>query len=215
MAEMNQATAQHLFEAGAVLILLDVPYGTEIGINMNSWQAAENFKGIKMIPPGLHFIYFSSCSSEGQLASRTGFFRYFREREVVVRKWNSFVETFDPEITDEEELNRFIQNKKELDRYCGAFPYDSYKKWVSLSRHITTETTGRVLPTCGYIMSATALLSECSNTASRASQSKSASVPLNKMTADNLMPEMKENLDTVINYTSIDRGSLTIVYFSV
>jgi len=55
---MNQATAQHLFEAGAVLILLDVPYGTEIGINMNSWQAAENFKGIKMIPPGLHFIYF-------------------------------------------------------------------------------------------------------------------------------------------------------------
>jgi len=66
----------------------------------------------------------SSCSSEGQLASRTGFFRYFREREVVVRKWNSFVETFDPEITDEEELNRFIQNKKELDRYCGAFPYD-------------------------------------------------------------------------------------------
>lgn len=55
---MDQDTAQHLFEAGAMLLFLDVPPGTEIGIDMHSWQTGEKFKGIKMIPPGLHFIYF-------------------------------------------------------------------------------------------------------------------------------------------------------------
>ena len=55
---MDQSTAQHLFDAGAMLVLLDVPPGTEIGIDMHSWQTGEKFKGIKMIPPGIHFIYF-------------------------------------------------------------------------------------------------------------------------------------------------------------
>ena len=56
--QMDQATARHLFEVGAMVVLLDVPPGTEIGIDMHSWQTGENFKGIKMIPPGLHYIYF-------------------------------------------------------------------------------------------------------------------------------------------------------------
>ena len=56
--QMDQATARHLFEVGAMVVFLDVPPGTEIGIDMHSWQTGENFKGIKMIPPGLHYIYF-------------------------------------------------------------------------------------------------------------------------------------------------------------
>lgn len=55
---MDNETAQKMFEAGALMILLDVPKGTEIGIDMHSWQTDVKFKGIKMIPPGLHFIYF-------------------------------------------------------------------------------------------------------------------------------------------------------------
>ena len=55
---MDQSVAQHLFDVGAMIILLDVPPGTEIGIDTKSWHSAENFKGIKMIPPGIHYIYF-------------------------------------------------------------------------------------------------------------------------------------------------------------
>ena len=50
-------TARRLFEVGANLFLLDVPINTEIGVDMNSWHTGPNFKGIKMIPPGIHFIY--------------------------------------------------------------------------------------------------------------------------------------------------------------
>ena len=55
---MDPETAKKLFESGANIILLNVPPGTEIGIDMQSWRTGPEFKGIKMIPSGLHFIYF-------------------------------------------------------------------------------------------------------------------------------------------------------------
>jgi A1 cistron-splicing factor AAR2 len=41
---------------GAALVLLSVPVHTEIGIDMHSWTIGPKFKGINLIPPGLHFI---------------------------------------------------------------------------------------------------------------------------------------------------------------
>lgn len=56
--EMDPEVARNLFEEGAVFVLLDVPVGTEFGIDMNTWNTGQRFKGVKMIPPGIHFIYF-------------------------------------------------------------------------------------------------------------------------------------------------------------
>lgn len=56
--EMDQNVAQALLTQGATLILLDVPSGTDIGIDIKSWTVGPNFKGIKMIPPGIHFVHY-------------------------------------------------------------------------------------------------------------------------------------------------------------
>lgn len=56
---MDQIKAQKLFDYGATLIFIDVPEGTEFGIDSNAWSVGPKFKGVKMIPPGVHFIYFS------------------------------------------------------------------------------------------------------------------------------------------------------------
>ena len=56
-SSIDPDTARRLFEVGANLFLLDVPRNTEVGIDLNSWNTGPNFKGIKMIPPGVHFIY--------------------------------------------------------------------------------------------------------------------------------------------------------------
>ena len=56
--EMSQDSAKRLFAEGGFLVLLDVPKGTEIGIDYQCWSVGPRFKGIKMIPPGLHFIYY-------------------------------------------------------------------------------------------------------------------------------------------------------------
>lgn len=56
--EMDQELAKRLFVEGACLVILGVPLGTEIGIDLKSWETADKFRGIKMIPPGLHFVYY-------------------------------------------------------------------------------------------------------------------------------------------------------------
>lgn len=42
---------------GATLVLLDLPPRSEFGIDMVAWNTAERFKGVKMIPQGVHFVY--------------------------------------------------------------------------------------------------------------------------------------------------------------
>ena len=44
--------------AGCVLLFLDVPEGTEVGMDYHMWKIGPKFKGVKFIPPGLHFVYY-------------------------------------------------------------------------------------------------------------------------------------------------------------
>ena len=55
---MDPELACRLFEEGAFLVLLDVPEGTEFGIDYNCWNVGPKFKGVKMIPPGFHFVFY-------------------------------------------------------------------------------------------------------------------------------------------------------------
>ena len=60
---MEPEVARRLFDEGALLVLLDVPVRTEIGIDCYIWRVGPRFKGVKMIPPGLHFVYYRYASS--------------------------------------------------------------------------------------------------------------------------------------------------------
>lgn len=55
---MDGELANRLFSEGAALVLLDVPERTEFGMDYNSWAVGPKFKGVKMIPPGFHFIFY-------------------------------------------------------------------------------------------------------------------------------------------------------------
>lgn len=56
--KMSPELSRYLFENGGTIIITDVPKGTDFGIDLKSWNTGENFKGMKMIPPGLHFIHY-------------------------------------------------------------------------------------------------------------------------------------------------------------
>ena len=47
---MNQALANKLNEEGAIVLILDMQKGAEIGLDYNSWLVGESFLGFKMIP---------------------------------------------------------------------------------------------------------------------------------------------------------------------
>ncbi len=55
---MDPDSARKLFYEGATLIVLDMPQGAEFGIDYNSWTVGPKFKGVKMIPPGFHFVFY-------------------------------------------------------------------------------------------------------------------------------------------------------------
>jgi A1 cistron-splicing factor AAR2 len=48
----------------ATILCLDVPQGTEFGVDFHQWNVGPKFKGVKMIPPGIHFVYYKYASHE-------------------------------------------------------------------------------------------------------------------------------------------------------
>lgn len=118
MASMTPDTALKLFENGAVLIIAGVPPGTEFGIDQWSFLVGENFRGVKMIPEGVHFVYCASQGPYGDVAPRVGFVHYFRRGEIIVREWDNEKEELKPRVHDDVEgvIGRIRENLKNLDR---------------------------------------------------------------------------------------------------
>ncbi|KHN72383.1 Protein AAR2 -like protein [Toxocara canis] len=141
VSDMPQELARHLFETGAFLIFTDVPEGTEFGIDYKSWHVGPKFSGLKMIPPGVHFIFFSV-----KTAPRIGFFHYFKEKEIVVRKWDHLKEDMLTEPTTAEEVTRIRANLKNIDNRLGAYPYETYRSWFALSNYIKEKSIMRLKP---------------------------------------------------------------------
>ncbi|XP_057651976.1 protein AAR2 homolog [Diorhabda carinulata] len=159
---MDQLTAKRLLSEGAFFILLDVPEGTEFGIDMKSWNTGEKFRGVKMIPPGIHYIFFSSVSNTGDVAPRIGFFKTFRKSEVLVKKWDKVNECISKEEVSEDEVVRIKENILLLDNFLGPYPYDIHEKWNDLTSCITTSLVEAISPVSGYVQSALELES-CSD----------------------------------------------------
>jgi len=86
---MNSDQALHLVKVGASLLFLNVPASTSFGIDLQMFVVGPNFKGVKMMPPGPHFIYYSAASRfGGDTSPITGFFVYVISSQVVVRQWD-------------------------------------------------------------------------------------------------------------------------------
>ncbi len=158
--DMDQETARALLDNGAYFVFLDVPPGTEFGIDFPSWNTGERFLGVKMIPPGVHYVYWSAVNTTyRQTGPRTGFFHNFASRELVVKRYVPA----DEEVVDVggEEKERIRTNLRNMDSGMGPYPYDEWKKWVSLTNRISPATIGTYnmrsscLDSCLFCYSAT------------------------------------------------------------
>lgn len=144
-SDMPQELALHLFKTGGFLIFSGVPEETEFGIDYKSWHVGPKFCGLKMIPPGVHFIFFSV-----KTAPRIGFFHYFKEKEILVRKWDRSREDMLVDIVSREEIDRIRANLENMDSSLGPYPYENYRSWFALSNHITEKTVERLRPENQY-----------------------------------------------------------------
>jgi len=147
---LDKDKIDELYKHGAFLIVDDMPQGTEFGVDYASWSIGPKFRGLKMIPPGLHFVFYSAVSKEGTVAPRTGFFHCFKEKEILVKRYDTLQET----IVDSDTQYQ----PKCIDTMLAPYPYHHYHRWCSLTTHVTSTTVTRVQPQCKLIQAATPLL---------------------------------------------------------
>ncbi|KAF9359812.1 a1-alpha2 repression [Mortierella sp. AD094] len=184
---MDNETLKRLFKAGAILLVLDAPHNQlEFGIDVNCWNTGPRFKGIKIIPPGAHFVYYSlhntkSAKSNTDESSqeagtvevteggatggdvRIGFWHQFESGEVVVMKWNAYNEEMELE-KDHEQIARYKAGIQEFDPFLGSYPLlppeSTYPAWVKLANHIKKTTIESIFKDDGFVNSHDDLLEE-------------------------------------------------------
>ena len=103
-----------------------MPPSMQFGIDNQYWETGPLFKGVKLIPPGSHYVYFSLKDEDYQ--NRMGFFIHISvngedKQEVVVRRWNPEEQLFDKE-PDEAAYSEAVRNM-DFDKYLGAYPVDN------------------------------------------------------------------------------------------
>ncbi|KAJ1809897.1 hypothetical protein LPJ75_004302 [Coemansia sp. RSA 2598] len=133
---MDQELAKRLFETGAFLVILDAPRNLDFGIDLDTWEIGPLFKGLKMIPPGIHYIHYSSVNSDKQTE-----------------------QLYPSDHVSPAQVDRIRQGIRDLDRGLGAYPLDSphssYQRWQRLTSYITPQMVHELLPPSGEFSSAT------------------------------------------------------------
>eukprot|EP00347_Sterkiella_histriomuscorum_P015680 403356101 len=136
----------------------------QFGIDNQYWQTGPNFKGIKLIPPGAHYVYYALQDEE--FAARMGFFIfineaqeirdsqqeesidseiYYTKQDVIVRKWNSERQEFEKVQDQQEEISyqEGVRNM-DFDKYLGVYPMQNFQQWQGLSSFISKEVIDRI-----------------------------------------------------------------------
>ncbi|KAL8257234.1 hypothetical protein R6Q59_029275 [Mikania micrantha] len=144
---MDADTALDLVKKGAALLFLDVPQHTLLGIDTQMFSVGPNFKGIKMIPPGPHFIYYSSSNRGGsEFSPMIGFFVDLNPSEAIIRKWDLQEEQLVKVPEEEEERYSQAVRRLEFDKYLGPYNLSKFGEWKMLSTYITKNVIERIEP---------------------------------------------------------------------
>lgn len=196
---MSQDVAKKLFDEGAFFIVRDVPTGTEFGIDMKTWNTGDKFMGVKMIPPGVHIIYFSATNKQGDSAPRVSFMHNFSKGEIVARKWDTDSECIGTESPSSTDIERIRDNLKNLDSFLGSYPFDTHDEWKKLSDHITSPLLTKLTPECQLIRSALELVCTADKTPTkRTGRSKT-----DEEKEEELLPQLTPLPGTGIRFSQI------------
>ncbi|KAK7884191.1 hypothetical protein WMY93_027314 [Mugilogobius chulae] len=209
--DMDPDVARNLFAEGATLVLLGVPRGTELGIDCKTWQVGPKFRGVKMIPPGLHFLHYSSVNSPScgtEIGPKTGLFLKLKPREILLANWDAKEEDLDFSASkNEEEVSKIRANLQELDPHLGPYPYDVMRKWVSLTDRLNDEVANKLQPLSGRICAFSDVIPELqlTHTKDRAEQPRNDKACESMREGLDRLPKMKQREGTELRFSDIPK----------
>lgn len=113
------------------MLLFDVPSGIQLCLDGQPFLIGEKFKGVKMIPPGMHHLAIDR--PEIPVLATVSYFVHFERSEIWIRKWDPVEETL-KEMEDSEQEERLRLGIQNFDFDKNLAPYDStrYSFWQRL-----------------------------------------------------------------------------------
>jgi A1 cistron-splicing factor AAR2 len=117
------------------LVVVDMPTGVEFGIDCITYETGPKFKGLSLVPSGLHFVYHGSG-----MGARQGFFVDVGNNDLIVRCWDSSQEEILPTQTLSEESVQSLQRailSGELNSNLGPYPLQQHHVWKNNTNFIT------------------------------------------------------------------------------
>ncbi|KAF8562969.1 hypothetical protein P879_08853 [Paragonimus westermani] len=192
---------------GCVLILQDVPENTEIGIDLKFWRVGKRFRGIKNIPAGFHYVYFSAVDKECKSGQRIGFCEWFPHSGFIMKKWLPEEEDFEDIRLTSVDIDRLTDNFNELSMYLGPYPSEHCRDWIALTNFISPSSLDRLLPECGRINSCAQFLSQQSSSQQRLALRNEISSPVSTNPED-LLPKLDIVPGTEIRFSHLPRNPL-------
>ena len=101
MPSLSREEALALTKRGGTVLCLDLPTGHEFGLDLRVYRTGPRFRGMKMIPDGLHLAIF------GTEIDRTGVWVDFSEEGGVrVLRWDPKTELLSAAALGDEERTR-------------------------------------------------------------------------------------------------------------
>ena len=201
---MNPDRARQLFESGGILLILDAPKEMEFGIDMYSWQIGPQFRGIKMIPPGIHLCYYQERDRvTNEFCHRQSFFIEIHSANMmfIVMRWSKQMNFFEREQLTGEQYEIRRNQRYELDQYLGQYPLDTYRKWLSLSNHLQMKFIERLMPPSGHICSSNVyLVNDVKNYHGQ------FSVPNTLKEAESRLPQLTADTEYALRFTMIEKN---------
>ena len=135
---LSNDEALRALQQGATILALDVPEGTEFGVDLRTYSVGAKFRGMKMVPPGLHLVL---CGNE---IAKSGAFVRLAAGEVRVLQWDPKTEMLTAEVPSEQaERLAAAVRRLEFDGSLGPYPLEAHAQWAALSRHVDERVLAR------------------------------------------------------------------------
>ena len=121
----------------AVYLVTDAPSGLEFGVDCITYETGPNFSGLSDLPPGFHFIYYSTG-----MGSRQGYFIKAIKEKVFVHTWDTKNEEILPfnRLSPESLASLFdALSRGDLNSNLAAYPLHQHHTWMNISNLIDDE----------------------------------------------------------------------------
>eukprot|EP00392_Amoebophrya_sp_AT5.2_P007742 g7757.t1 len=155
--QASHLSREYLVHQGATVLVLNPPARDfQFGIDNHLWATGPKFMGVKFIPPGVHFLYYSASSEgpTGDMVERCGFFANLRPKEVLVRRFCAKTETL-VKLGNADEEMRYVDGVRhwDFDLNLGEYPMQDglYEDWREITRHISAGVIAKIEPVGGVV----------------------------------------------------------------